>query len=57
VNRSEIILAGAASYFGGRILKALVARGASVRALVRSGASTDDTDRLTRLGARIVRAD
>jgi nucleoside-diphosphate-sugar epimerase len=57
MNPSEIILAGAAGDLGGRILKALLARGASVRALVRTGVSKDDTDRLTRLGARIVRAD
>jgi uncharacterized protein YbjT (DUF2867 family) len=57
VDQAEIILAGAAGDLGGRILKALVARGASVRALVRSGVSKDDTDRITRLGARIVRAD
>jgi uncharacterized protein YbjT (DUF2867 family) len=57
VNQAEIILAGAAGDLGGRILKALVARGASVRALVRTGVSKDDTDRLTRLGARIVRVD
>jgi NmrA-like family len=57
VNQPEIILAGAAGDLGGRILKALVARGATVRALVRSGASGDITDRVNGLGARVVRAD
>jgi nucleoside-diphosphate-sugar epimerase len=57
VDQSDIILAGAAGDLGGRILKALVARGASVRALVRSGASKDDSDRITRMGARLVRVD
>ncbi|MEJ7687676.1 MAG: NmrA family NAD(P)-binding protein [Luteimonas sp.] len=57
MNRPEIILVGASGDLGGRILKALVARGASVRALVRVSASQQDKDRLARLGARVIPAD
>jgi nucleoside-diphosphate-sugar epimerase len=57
VNQPIIILAGATGDLGGRILKALVARGASVRALVRTGASRQATDQIAGLGAQVTRAD
>ena len=52
-----IVLAGAAGDLGARIAKALVARGAAVRALVRSEVSTGDRDRLTGMGATVAPAD
>ncbi len=48
-----IVLAGAAGDLGNRIARALVARGAGVRALVREDASAADRDRLTALGATL----
>ena len=54
---STVALAGASGDLGTRILKALVARGASVRALVRPDVPARDADRLTALGATIARAD
>ena len=44
-----ILLAGAAGDLGARIAKALVARGATVRALVRHDAGAEDRQRLERL--------
>lgn len=52
-----IVLAGTAGDLGTRIAKALVAHGASVRALVRTDASAEDNDRLTALGATLTPAD
>lgn len=52
-----IVLAGAAGDLGARIAKALVARGAAVRALVRTEVSTGDRDRLTGMGATVAPAD
>ena len=52
-----IVLAGAAGDLGARIAKALVRRGAVVRALVRNEAAAGDTDRLTGLGAVVAPAD
>lgn len=51
------MLAGAAGDFGARIAKALVARGAAVRTLVRREASAGHTDRLTGMGAIVAPAD
>ena len=53
----NIVLAGAAGDLGARIAKALIARGAAVRALVRIEASADDKDRLTGMGAVVAPAD
>ena len=51
-----IILAGASGDLGGRIAKALVARGADLRALMRADASAPDKQRVVALGAQIVEA-
>ncbi len=51
-----IVLAGAAADLGTRIAKALVARGAAVRALVRVEVSAGDRDRLTGMGAIVAPA-
>lgn len=52
-----VALAGATGDLGARILAALVARGATVRALVRPDAAAGDTARLTALGATLAKAD
>ena len=52
-----IVLAGAAGDLGARIAKALIARGAAVRALVRNEASAGERDRLTAMGAAVAPAD
>jgi len=57
VTQPTIILAGAGGDLGTRIAKALVARGASVRALVRPNVSVSDRDRLAALGLRAIPAD
>ncbi|WP_420594143.1 NmrA family NAD(P)-binding protein [Deinococcus sp.] len=54
---SSIVLAGAAGDLGTRIAKALVARGASVRALIRPNASAADRTHLTALGLTLAEAD
>ncbi len=51
------MLAGAAGDLGLRIAKALIGRGAAVRALVRSDVSTGDRDRLSAMGATVASAD
>ena len=58
VNEPQIIaIAGAGGDLGGRIVKALIKRGARVRAIVRSGMAAADGASLTALGAEIVAAD
>jgi len=52
-----IVVAGAAGDLGARIAKALIARGAAVRALVRHEASAGQRDRLTGMGATVAPAD
>lgn len=52
-----IVLAGAAGDLGLRILKALVARGATVRAVVRPDAPERDLAPVAAAGATVVRAD
>ncbi len=52
-----IMLAGAGGDLGGRITRALVARGATVHALVRPDASPDEVARIEECGARAVAAD
>ena len=54
---TTVLLAGAAGNLGNRIAKALLARGADLRALVRNDASDADTSRLVALGAKIAAAD
>ncbi len=51
-----IVLAGAAGDLGTRIAKALVIRGATVRALVRADASLEDNERITALGVTLAPA-
>jgi nucleoside-diphosphate-sugar epimerase len=57
VAQPTIVLAGAAGDLGGRIASALIARGATVRALVRARVSDTDRNRLTRMGAIVAPAD
>ncbi len=54
---STIVVAGATGNLGGRIARALLAQGASVRALLRPGAARDKLDRLQRLGVTIANVD
>ena len=51
-----IILAGAAGDLGTQIAKALIARGAAVRALVRNNVSAEDYNRLSALGLAVTPA-
>jgi len=57
MNGSTIVVAGATGNLGGRIVKALLERGASVRAFVRPGAGRDKLGRLERLGVTITDVD
>lgn len=52
-----VALAGGTGDLGGRIAKALVARGAKVRALVRKGADAGKLRALSATGAEIVEVD
>ncbi|UOG73290.1 NmrA family NAD(P)-binding protein [Hymenobacter tibetensis] len=52
-----ILVAGATGELGGRINKALLARGAAVRALVRTSSDPAKVDELTAQGVEVVRAD
>ncbi|MGA3169247.1 MAG: NmrA family NAD(P)-binding protein, partial [Terriglobia bacterium] len=54
---STIVVAGATGNLGGRIARALLERGASVRALVRHGTARDKLERLQELGVTIVSVD
>jgi nucleoside-diphosphate-sugar epimerase len=57
MNASTIVVAGATGNLGGRIARALLERGASVRALVRHGATRDKVERLQALGVTIASVD
>ncbi|MGD0498051.1 MAG: NmrA family NAD(P)-binding protein [Bryobacteraceae bacterium] len=57
MNEPIIVVAGATGNLGGRIARALVERGASVRALVRHGAARDRLERLQELGVTIASPD
>jgi nucleoside-diphosphate-sugar epimerase len=57
MNDSTIVVAGATGNLGGRIARALLERGASVRALVRHGAAQDKLERLQKLGVTIASVD
>jgi nucleoside-diphosphate-sugar epimerase len=57
MNAPTIVVAGATGNLGGRIARALLERGASVRALVRHGAGPDKLGRLQELGATIASVD
>ena len=54
---STIVVAGATGDLGGRVARALLERGAGVRALVRRGAAQDRIERLRDLGAGIAVVD
>jgi len=54
---SNIVVAGATGNLGERIVRALLERGAGVRALVRHGPGRDKLERLQKLGAAIVHVD
>jgi len=56
-DRPIIALAGAGGDLGGRIAKALAARGAEVRALVRRGLNEEERSRIAALGVTPVAAD
>ncbi len=57
IERPVVALAGAGGDLGSRIAKALVARGADVRALVRPDGAADASTRIESLGATVVAAD
>ncbi len=52
-----IVVAGATGNLGGRIARALLERGVSVRALVRHGTARDKLERLQQIGATIASVD
>jgi nucleoside-diphosphate-sugar epimerase len=54
---STIVVAGATGDLGGRIAKALLERGASVKAFVRPGTARDRIERLQKLGVAIATVD
>jgi nucleoside-diphosphate-sugar epimerase len=54
---STIVVAGATGNLGGRIARALIERGAIVRALVRHGSAPDKIERLKQLGVAIASVD
>jgi nucleoside-diphosphate-sugar epimerase len=57
MNDPTIVVAGATGNLGGRIARALLERGARVRALVRPSAVRDKLERLQRLGVTIANVD
>ncbi|HEX2716615.1 MAG TPA: NmrA family NAD(P)-binding protein [Gemmatimonadaceae bacterium] len=57
MSSSPVILAGATGNLGGRIARAIVARGGSVRAIVRPDADRDTVAKLRRDGVTVVEAD
>jgi len=54
---ATIVVAGATGNLGGRIAKALLERGAGVRAIVRRGTAPEKLERLQRLGIAIAAVD
>jgi nucleoside-diphosphate-sugar epimerase len=57
MNGPTIVVAGATGNLGGRIARALLERGASVRALVRHSTARDKLERLEQLGVTIATAE
>ena len=57
MNGSTIVVAGATGNLGGRIVRALLERGASVRTLARRGTARDKLERLQKLGVTIANVD
>jgi hypothetical protein len=54
---TRILVAGATGDLGGRIIKALIKRGADVTALVRAGSDQAKVDKVSQLGAQVILAD
>ncbi len=52
-----IVVAGGTGNLGGRIIKALIKRGAEVRAIVRNGSEPEKIEKLTALGAKVMTID
>ena len=52
--KSTILVAGGTGNLGGRIVKALLKRGATVRAIVRSGSELEKNEKLIALGAEVI---
>lgn len=52
-----ILVAGGTGDLGGRIVKALIKRGAEVRAVVRNGSEPEKIEKLIELGAQVVAVD
>jgi nucleoside-diphosphate-sugar epimerase len=57
MNGQTIVVAGATGNLGGRIARAFLERGASVRALVRPGTTQDRLERLEEIGVTIASVD
>jgi hypothetical protein len=55
--KQTILVAGGTGNLGGRIVKALISRGAEVRALVRNGIKPEKIQKLTELGAKVITVD
>jgi hypothetical protein len=55
--KSTILVAGGTGNLGGRIIKALIARGTAVRAIVRNGSQPEKIKTLTELGAKVIVVD
>lgn len=55
--KQTILVAGGTGNLGGRIIKALVKRGAEVRAIVRNGSKPEKIAKLTELGAIVITVD
>jgi nucleoside-diphosphate-sugar epimerase len=55
--KQTVVVAGATGSLGGRIVKALVSKGADVRAAVRPSTARDKLDKITELGANVVEVD
>ena len=55
--KPTILVAGGTGNLGERIIKALIKRGAEVRAIVRNGSKSEKIAKLTELGAKVITVD
>ncbi len=55
--KQTVLVAGGTGNLGGRIVKALIKRGADVRAIIRSDSESEKKEKLIALGAEVVVAD
>ncbi len=55
--KQQILVAGGTGNLGGRIVKALITRGAEVRAIVRNGSEPEKIAKLTELGTKVITVD